>query len=568
MAKRHVVDFRTPNTIDEIAVALGVSRELLDRVVDAASSSEARDQLYVQHRIPKKRPKNGNFRVVWAPFHNELREAHRAFARRFDDFLRDSVPGFPHSAAYGYVRGRGTRQNATQHCGKRRLLRADIEQFFTSISRSRLVGRFLQIGIQREAADVMSALATINGSLAMGLNASPTLANLVCTALDQKMAQLASDFGCVYTRYADDIAISGDNVPSRLDVASIVESEGFQLAPGKFRVTTIGQAHFVTGLSVSDPKAPHVPRNFKRQLRQELFYCQKYGIAEHLNKVGEGTYQRGVNRIDGSIKYLASIESAIGEGLRKQWRDILAKEKARLSYAPRHDLDGVDTAIFVDETEIDRDGQRLLALICVTTEQPAYLSMAVTQLLRQYQADPFSSGRKGKLATKGLHFSDAPEDLRTSFITSLPFLPFRGYLAFGKLNGSDYAELYLTLLARLMPRRLRALDRGRVQLVLEQNSKVKRSAIEQQVNSTYCDLEARNERRPIAAPTVAIGAKQDCPELAVPDFLLGVFSQYFGDSANQSAIARLRFERLRDKYRHIIDVDSGKEFSRRHPLEV
>ena len=52
------------------------------------------------------------------------------------------------------------------------------------------------------------------------------LANLVCLDLDIKIHKLASAYGCKYTRYADDIAISGKKkLPSRKELEKIVREE-------------------------------------------------------------------------------------------------------------------------------------------------------------------------------------------------------------------------------------------------------------------------------------------------------------------------------------------------------
>ncbi|MGH8645929.1 MAG: reverse transcriptase family protein [Gammaproteobacteria bacterium] len=569
MPKTHVVDFRAPNTLDEIAVALGIDRSLLARIVAAAASPQAQSSLYIRHQIPKKRGKIGEVRVVWDVSDSVLRDAHRAFARRFGNFAHDVDSTFPHPAAYGYIRGKSIKDNAAQHCGRRMLLRADIEDFFASISRERLIGRFLQLGIQREAAEILAAFATIDGRLALGLNGSPMLANLVCSRLDTKLQRLSVDNACVYTRYADDIAISGENLPYYESVAGIVEGEGFRLARKKFRITKNGQAHFVTGLSVSDPVAPHVPRRFKRRLRQELYYCRTFGIGEHLKKIEAPSYQKGINRIDGSVRFTASIETKHAELLRKTWSDALAAESATVSYALQHNMVAAEATLLVDEAELERDGNRLLAIACVTTEQIDLLKSAAIVLLRQHQVDPFSPGRKGTLKSKGLHFADAPEELRYQFVALLAYLPFRGYLAFGSLEKfGNYEQLYLALLNSILPRRFRDYDRARLTLLFEQNPRISRGQLEGVVRMLYDDHERRNERRPIVCPAIVIGTKQDQPAISIPDFLLGVFSRYFGSAPDERSTDRLRFERLRDKFRHIANIDTGEVFSRRHPLDV
>ena len=47
----------------------------------------------------------------------------------------------------------------------------------------------------------------------------------------------------------------------------------------------------------------------KKVLRQELYYCAKYGIINHLQKIDiDQTLQGGINRIYGYVKYVTHIE--------------------------------------------------------------------------------------------------------------------------------------------------------------------------------------------------------------------------------------------------------------------
>lgn len=454
------------------------------------------------------------------------------------------------------------------------LLRCDLKDFFPTIRRDRLVARFVEIGLNARAAGVLADFATIEGKLALGLNASPMLANLVCSELDRKLEELSIELGCAYTRYADDIAISGDTVPSEDRVRKIVETEGFELCARKMRVTKRGQAHFVTGLSVADPKAPHVPRQFKRRLRQELYYSKRFGLSGHLSRIGAGescedaSFQKGINRIDGSVRYIFSIEPALGARMRVQWKEILDTESARVSYAPIRDMTGVDATFIVDETEFERDGKRFLAVACVTTEKIDMIRALAATTLRKHLVDPFSAGRKERLETKGLHFTDAPEDLRTSYVALLRFLQFRAYVAFAEMHDRrSYPSLYATLLRALLPRRFKDYDRSRVTICVEENSAVPISEISHVVKDTYGDLEKQNDRRPIAMPACEVKSKLDEEAFSLPDCLLWIFRRTFA-TTQSSDLDYLRFERLRDKYRHIVNVDTGEIFSRRHPVEM
>lgn len=563
-----ILDFRKPQTRVDVAQFLGLQPNELDAAIESGLTPSAPSSPYIRHRIPKRRGGVTKFRTVWDIHEARLRDAHRAFAWRFDQFARDVLADFPRDSTYGYVRGRSIKDNASQHCGHRLLLRCDLRDFFPTISRDRLVARFIQLGIVSEVAEALAGFATIEGKLALGLNASPMLANLVCSDLDRKLEELATDSSCAYSRYADDIAISGQALPLSGKVVEIIESEGFRLSAKKMRVTTVGQAHFVTGLSVSDPHGPHVPRHFKKRLRQELHYCAKHGIQNHLERRNAGeSYQSGINRIDGSVRFVFSIESA-GTRMRETWRKALIADSAEVTYGPVHDRTGVQTTFLIDETEFERNGTWFLAVACVTTEHIDKVRTHVKATLRQHLMDPFSPGKKKPLEKKGLHFTDAPESLRNEYVIGLPYLQFRAYIAFAELpDRKSYPAVYTKLLQNLLPRRFKSYDRSQVAIYFEENPSIPVGELSALVGSLYDALEQNNERRPVVPPKCAVRGKSEEPAFSLPDSLLWIFARTFA-STQASDADYLRFERLRDKYRHIINVDTGELFSRRHPIEM
>jgi hypothetical protein len=301
-------------------------------------------------------------------------------------------------------------------------------------------------------------------------------------------------------------------------------------------------------------------------LRQELYYCDQYGIESHLKRIGATSYQQAFNRIDGTVRYVASIETHNADALRGTWRSIVASDTMAVSYAPRHDAASRKAMLLFDEAELEVDGTRMLVVGCVSTEQVEQLRTITTAVLDKYLSNPFTPGRKGKLEKKGLHFTDAPEALRAEYIAALAPLPFRMYMAFGALRDDDaYPLVYVSLLKKLIPHRLIANDRARLKMVFEENPRVKASEIQRVIEESYAELEARNDRRPLVPPEIEIGTKLGEPALGVPDTLLALFYGYFSGGGET---AHLRFEQMRDKFRYIVNANTGEVFSRRHPLDV
>src|SRR5690606_30060926 len=110
---------------------------------------------------------------------------------------------------------------------------------------------------------------------------SPVLANLVCRQLDGDLLALAAAHGAVYTRYADDIALSGERMPESAAVEAILAQHGFALRDGRCYLQRQGRAQFVTGLHVGDASRARLPRPLKRRLRLILHYVEKFGVDGH-----------------------------------------------------------------------------------------------------------------------------------------------------------------------------------------------------------------------------------------------------------------------------------------------
>ncbi|MEX0645025.1 MAG: hypothetical protein WD076_06930, partial [Parvularculaceae bacterium] len=125
-----------------------------------------------------------------------------------------------------------------------------------------------------------------------------------------------------------------------------------------------------------------------------------------------------------------------------------------------------------------------------------------------------------------LHFSDATEDLRKSYVDALASLPFNAYLAYHRLESyENYETVYLELVHRLLPHRLMWSDQAQAELIFEENGRVKRSSIAQLTEDVLADLERVGNRRPRSL-RIEIGSKARHPNFSVPDFMLGVFARF------------------------------------------
>ena len=66
----------------------------------------------------------------------------------------------PHAAAHGFVRGRGVLCAARPHAGQDCVLRVDVQDFFASFRRARVVRVFLTAGYPERVAALLADLCT------------------------------------------------------------------------------------------------------------------------------------------------------------------------------------------------------------------------------------------------------------------------------------------------------------------------------------------------------------------------------------------------------------------------
>ncbi|MBN9545512.1 MAG: RNA-directed DNA polymerase [Alphaproteobacteria bacterium] len=575
-------DLRLLNSRKSLLAFLGVDEIAFEKVlsfdpVSAQMSIGIEDDihfleapLFLRHKIPKKNRARG-YRIVWEP--TAFKSEYKALARRLSNFLSHRLNGFPHSRTFGYIGGRNIRENARDHCGHRHLISFDLENFFPSISAARITKLLISTEIDPGIADLLSRFMTINGSLPLGLPTSPTLANAICLPMDIELQLLAQQHLATFSRYADDINFSSDtSLPPLEKFATLVKSNGFEIAKSKTRISKLGQAHYVTGLSISDLAHPHVPRHKKRRLRQELYYAQKYGLEDHLVRRGINDHQliqHEINRLDGLVKFIAYHEPQLSAKLKTNWADILQESGRRPSFSPKNQA-RPPFCIYVDEAEYVRpDGTRLLAMGMAVSQHQDRVVQAAKDVLEETISDQWAAGNKPAIVKRGLHFADAHPDLRLAYIRRMRSLPFEGYVVMARLDSTaSYEGTYIRLLNAIIRRRLMAAESQAALLVFEKNDKVSQVTIRQAVMQSYESLRKSNNRRPVGC-YIDFVSKPDLG-MSVPDFLLGILGRFLrsgpGKMEDQFDRDRKLFESLRDKYRLILDADSWVEYSRRREI--
>lgn len=555
-----------------LAQVISTTEQLVHRkMVDDSS-------LFEVHRIPKR--KRGEFREVIEIANEALSDAMKALNTRLLDYIISIQPSYPDPSCHGYIKGRSIYTNAEVHLRARWLVRADIEKFFPTITVARVESALLDLGLPLPASNVLAGFLTFHGSLPLGFPTSPTIANLVCLKLDKQLSELAVTHECKYSRYSDDLTFSGKgSIPSYIEISSILRENEFYLNREKFRIKKRGQVFYVTGLSVSEPDRPRAPHKLKRRLRQELFHAEKRGLRFHLGKKGYNSFQSGVNKIDGRLRFLNAIEPAFAASMLGRWRRILIRDGMEPVHVPRTDRSPRSVTMLFDESIVESSNGPVLLLGCVVTEDLDSIRGELSNLLARVLADPYIDGRKPDLEKKGLHWVDISEDVRTHVVQTISSFTVRAYVSYQLFpKDADFVETYLSLLKPMLGPRFRALDRCIVQLKFEQHQSLKAPVLEKVVREVYSELNQAKSRMPRVQPTVAVVSKIQEPCITVVDAMLAVLGEYAKSDANPIDTQQKkrkqsgehvvnRFERFRAKYRLIRSHSTSEIFTRRNRFE-
>lgn len=176
------------------------------------------------------RKKTGGVRMISAPY-SDLKRVQRWVYENI--LLKDLSSVSP--CAEGFIPKdnddiRNIVTNARRHARSKWLINVDIQNFFDSIKYDSVWKYFSKFGYEEEVVDVLAKICTYKYRLPQGAPTSPMLSNLIVQSMDEAFVELASKCNCIYSRYADDITLSGNSdsiMPTIRDIYKIVYTHHF-----------------------------------------------------------------------------------------------------------------------------------------------------------------------------------------------------------------------------------------------------------------------------------------------------------------------------------------------------
>lgn len=305
-----------PFSVDDFAQHAGVSVEVLQSL--SSRLPVGAGQLYIPWTSRKK---HGGIREIFDP-RPPFDAITKNLRRSFTDLLPYDAPDHVH----GFIRGRSTVSNASQHLGTACVLRMDLEDFFPSINAAMIKASLQAQGYEEKAADLAVSIVSIAGKLPIGLSTSPFLSNLVFLSTDRSLVEYAQSEGLSFTRYVDDLTFSGEvNDRHLADIERILDDDGWSVNTRKTAFMRRGGPQYVTGLYVGEADAPRIPRKIKRRMRWILHIISRFGYDTYMLEFGGGDEEMERYRLLGWACYIAAVEPELGYPLLRAFDELIPK---------------------------------------------------------------------------------------------------------------------------------------------------------------------------------------------------------------------------------------------------
>src|SRR3989338_2102992 len=255
--------------------------------------------------------KSGGVRQIYAPS-GRLKFLQRRILSKLLEKVR--LPPF----VFGGVKGKSIINNASCHLGSKYLLNLDIENFFPSVNWQLVRKLFIDLGCDSSVADVLTRFTTLDYRLPQGAPTSPYILNLVLSNLDRRFFLLACSNRLTYSRYFDDITISGGKRLIGLEESflEILRQEGFTINLKKKYLYGPSEDKKVTGLVLkSGGRMELVSMSGLLKYLNEL-------ITEGLSNLDGINLEKEKQTLLGKIEFVKSIDKVDGQNLNTLFNKI------------------------------------------------------------------------------------------------------------------------------------------------------------------------------------------------------------------------------------------------------
>src|SRR3989344_7189832 len=303
----------TINTTKELSLRLGIKEELITQ------TSKKIKQSYSEFKEKDAKGKERHFYQAYGTL--------KLIHQRIDKRLLNTIE-YP-KRFQGGIKERSIVSNAQLHTGKKFVVKLDIKSFFPTVTNKQVYQSFRNIGCAPDVARLITQLTTVDGHLPQGFTTSTKVAALVLRNPDKRLLAFLKPLGLTHSFWIDDITISGNQWDDgNLEIVTrIFQQEGLPLNKEKQEIVSKKERQLVTGIVVN--KKTNITKEKLRKIKQELHFCEKFGVKEHLQKTEQTLEVRVyLQSLGGRVAQAYSTNPA-NKILKQQLDRILQTEKKK-----------------------------------------------------------------------------------------------------------------------------------------------------------------------------------------------------------------------------------------------
>lgn len=251
----------------------------------------------------------------------------KAYLVFLNTFLFEHLP-VNERAVYSYRKGVNPHEVAYAHAFSRAFFQTDIQNFFGSIYRDLVKTTILSQEHQVPISDLdfhvdrILELTTIDGILPIGFPTSPPISNVCLTSFDNDLENYCRNSDLVYTRYADDIIISGANrdalggVESKLDELLTFHFSGkLNLNNSKRKLTAIDRKTRILGMVILPNGRVTIDMELKKKIEVLLHFLLRN--RRRFLDMSDGDLDAGIRKLSGYINYINAADRSYLEKLKE-----------------------------------------------------------------------------------------------------------------------------------------------------------------------------------------------------------------------------------------------------------
>lgn len=284
--------------------------------------------------------KNFDGRSVYSP--DKSLKLYLGFLSRI---LFDRLP-VATDVVFSYRKGVNVVNAVEKHCNNRYFFQADIDSFFGSINRE-IISRAILAALEGcPVSDIeqwlgrLLDMVTVDGVLPPGFPTSPAISNACLYEFDKKFISWCNENELTYTRYADDLIVSGKGEEKMYllnsKISEILEDEfgdNIKLNVQKTKFIRPGEKVRILGVAILPNGKVSVDGRLKKHSEIAMHYLIKdKKIFSSILK--ENDLEKALRKFSGQLNYINTVDPAFLDKLRKKYGSTAVDKIIHVSVGP------------------------------------------------------------------------------------------------------------------------------------------------------------------------------------------------------------------------------------------